>query len=37
MADTVIEILDAIEEGNLRNMQNQRDAEEEFEQKKREA
>ncbi|CAK77020.1 unnamed protein product (macronuclear) [Paramecium tetraurelia] len=37
MADTVIEILDAIEEGNLRNMQNQRDAEEEMEQKKREA
>ncbi|CAD8131431.1 unnamed protein product [Paramecium pentaurelia] len=37
MADTVIEILDAIEEGNLRNMQNQRDAEEEIEQKKREA
>ncbi|CAD8086516.1 unnamed protein product [Paramecium sonneborni] len=37
MADIVIEILDAIEEGNLRNMQNQRDAEEEIEQKKREA
>ncbi|CAD8071049.1 unnamed protein product [Paramecium primaurelia] len=37
MADIVIEILDAIEEGNLRNMQNQRDSEEEIEQKKREA
>ncbi|CAD8174966.1 unnamed protein product [Paramecium octaurelia] len=36
MADIVIEILDAIEEGNLRNMQNQRDAEEEMEQRKRE-
>lgn len=31
MADIVIEILDAIEEGNLRNMQTQRDAEEEIE------
>ncbi|CAK94563.1 unnamed protein product (macronuclear) [Paramecium tetraurelia] len=36
MADLVIEILNNIEEGNLRNIQNQRDAEEDIEQKKRE-